>query len=81
MKDLMPILTIVLSLAGSANFAMAQSYMAQSYSDMGVSTGSEAKRQARLTLRRQDETLANRYLAQYCAPHEDDGSPADRIFC
>jgi hypothetical protein len=41
MKNVMGIVAIVMSLVGSANFAMAQNRP-----DMGVSTGSEANRAA-----------------------------------
>jgi hypothetical protein len=41
MKKLISITAILLSLAGSVNFAMAQSYP-----DMGANTGTEANRQA-----------------------------------
>ena len=41
MKNVMCIVAIVMSLVGSANFAMAQSTP-----DLGVSTGSEANRRA-----------------------------------
>jgi hypothetical protein len=41
MKNVMCILAIVMSLVGSANLAMAQSYP-----DMGIRTGTEANRAA-----------------------------------